>query len=78
MAAGQARAMQERDERKVAVFDKAGRVRWHAAWQGNPRIATLAEADRLEVQRLTNGPGCRPYVDYARMGREFARVHPGR
>ena len=78
MAAGQARAMQRTDSRKVAVTDVAGRVRWHPVWRGNPRIATLNEAEREDIQRLTNGPGCRPYVDYARMRREFARVYPGR
>jgi hypothetical protein len=78
MAAGQARAMQKRDPRKVAIVDVAGRVRWHPAWQGNPRIAAPIEAERGEVQWLENGPGCRPYVDYARMRRDFARVYPGR
>jgi len=78
MAAGQARALQERDPRKVAVMDAAGRVRWHPAWQGNPRIATPRAAGHGDVQRLKNGPGCRPYVDYERMRCEFARVYPGR
>lgn len=78
MAAGQARVMQNKDPRRVAVTDIAGRVRWHPAWRGNPRIATPADAERGAVQRLANGPGCRPYADYARMRREFARVHPGR
>ncbi len=78
MAAGQARALQEKDPRKVAVTDASGRVRWHPAWQGNPRIATPCEADRGDVQRLTNGPGCRPYVDYGRMRGDFAQVYPRR
>lgn len=78
MAAGQARALQEIDPRKVAVTDDAGRVRWHPAWHGNPRIATPREAEHEEAQRLPNGPGCRPYVDTKRMRREFARIFPGR
>ncbi len=78
MAAGQARVRQGTDPRKVAVTDAAGRIRWHSAWRGNPRIATPIEAERGDVQRHMNGPGCRPYVDYARMRREFARVYPGR
>ena len=78
MATGQARVMQESDPRKVAVADAAGRVRWHPAWQGNPRIATPREAGHGDVQRLTNGPGCRPYVDYGRMRRDFAQAFPGR
>ncbi len=66
MVTGQARAMGDRDPRLVAVRGHNG-ARWHALWNGNPRIARPAEVARgRDVQWLDNGPGRRPYVDYAR------------
>ena len=66
MAAGEARAAQERDPRPVAILDRHGRPRRHALWAGNPRIATPEQVARgTAVQTIVNGPGCRPYVDYA-------------
>ncbi len=80
MAAGEARRLQQAgDPRAVAVLDRHGRPRWHPIWDGNPRLARPeAVARGLAVRTITNGPGCRPYVDYARMGAEFAAVFPGR
>ena len=78
MVTGQARTRQETDPRQIAVCGRDGRARWHPAWTGNPRIATPAQAAVEDVQWLTNGPGCRPYMDHARMAAEFARVFPDR
>ena len=80
MVAGEARRLWNAgDSRAVAVLDRQGRPRWHPLWDGNPRLAwPEAVARGLAVRTITNGPGCRPYVDYARMAREFAAVFPGR
>lgn len=57
---GMARRLQENNPLRVRVLDKRGRARWHAIWDGNPR---LAPPDlNTEVQTLTNGPGRRPYI----------------
>ena len=70
MATGEARRLQQRDPRPVAIVDKAGRVRRHAIWAGNPRIAWPAQvAAGLDVQRHMNCAGRRPYI---------ARVEPER
>ena len=80
MVAGEARRLwQPGDPRPVAVRDRHGRPRWHPLWDGNPRIARPEQVARgLAVRTMTNGPGCRPYVDYTRMRDEFAAVFPGR
>ena len=79
MVTGVARRVQARDPRPVAVLGYHGRPRWHALWNGNPRIAHPdAVAAGRDVQALTNGPGCRPYVDYDRMRRDFAAAFPNR
>lgn len=49
------------DGRKVAITDRAGRVRWSDIWRGNPIIATPEESRRDDVQRILNGPNARPY-----------------
>ncbi len=80
MVAGEARRLQMAgDSRPVAVLDRHGRPRWHPIWDGNPRLARPeAVARGLAVRRIVNGPGCRPYIDTARMRAEFAAVFPGR
>ena len=80
MAAGEAKRLQDvGDPRPVAILDRHGRPRWHGLWEGNPRIARPGDvAHGLDVQRIVNGPRCRPYVDYARMEREFNAACPGR
>jgi len=75
MAAGAARRLQARDPRRVEVLDRRGRRRWHPLWAGNPRIARPGE--RGDFQRLIDGPGCRPYIDYEAMRAEAARRWPG-
>jgi ADP-heptose:LPS heptosyltransferase len=67
MVTGEARRLQERDRRPIAVRGRDGRARWHPMWQGNPRIAPpAAVATGRDVQWCNNYPGHRPYVDYAR------------
>jgi hypothetical protein len=80
MVAGEARRLwRPSDPRPVAVLDRHGRPRWHPLWDGNPRIARPGAVARgLAVRTMTNGPGCRPYVDYARMRAEFGALFPAR
>ncbi len=80
MVTGEARRVHESgDTRPVVVLDRHGRPRWHPLWQANPRIAPPgANAAGQRVQTIINGPGCRPYVDYARMAAEFAALFPRR
>jgi hypothetical protein len=71
MAAGQVRVLQHHSPARTAIVDRVGRPRWHALWQGNRLIATPAEAAAdPQLPRLVNGPGCRPYIDYARSTEE--------
>lgn len=60
LAAGQARRAQQADQRRVQILDVAGAARWHAIWNGNPRIARIGETG--DFQRITNGPNARPYI----------------
>jgi ADP-heptose:LPS heptosyltransferase len=57
---GIARRLQEKSRRRVLVLDKAGRRRWHAIWEGNPRLAHPEWGG--QVQTVVNGPGRRPYI----------------
>ena len=52
--------------RPVVVLDRHRRPRWHPIWDGNERIARVRSAD---TRIIINGPGCRPYIDYAAMKR---------
>lgn len=80
-----ARQMQLKDPRKVLVVDRHERPRWHEIWDHNPRLLRPHDAARRpgSYQRLKNGSGFRPYLDYSLCkGREmFAyndyRVEPG-
>ncbi len=84
MVTGEARHCQEAgDPRPVAVLDRHGRPRRHPLWAGNPRIARPEEvaqdlARGLDVQSIVNGPGCRPYIDYAAMRGDWDALHRGR
>lgn len=60
LALGQARAA----GRKVAILDKAGRRRWHPLWERAHYIARPDEPG--DFPGITNGPACRPYLDYRR------------
>lgn len=61
MVTGVARRLQEKNPLRVRVLDKRGKARWHEIWQGNPRIAPPDFAG--PVQKVTNGPGRRPYIE---------------
>ena len=83
MVTGEARRVQEADShgRPVAVTGREGGYRWSPLWRGNPRILSPARAMATDPDafiRLKNGPGCRPYIDYARMETEFEALFPGR
>jgi len=79
MVTGEARRRQGRDPRPVAVRGRDGRARWHPLWAGNRRMATPEQvAAGVDAQWIENGPGARPYIDYAAMRRDFAGVYPGR
>jgi len=84
MATADARRLQARDPRPVAIRGKAGEARWHPIWNGNPRLAPPDQvAAGASVQWLDHCGGRRPYLDYARFdGRKrYAytdyRVEPG-
>lgn len=82
MAAAEAMKLQARDEqkRKVVILDRHRRPRWHDLWRGVKAVAHPNEVSRNldpAFQWMQNGPGCRPYVDYVRMAREFALIFPG-
>lgn len=78
MATGEARRLQRGDPRPVAVRGRDGRQRWHPVWAGNPRMATPEQVGAgRDVQWIDNGPGCRPYIDHARMRRDFEFAYPG-
>ena len=81
MVSGEARRLQEADpdRRPVAVFGDNTHRRWSSLWEKNPRILpTSADLfDRSTYLKLVNGPGCRPYVDYARMRAQFDSLFPG-
>lgn len=67
IAAGMAQKMFERDSsRRIGIFDRYQRPRWHEMWDGNPIIAKPADITRRKepIQRLTNASGCRPYIVY--------------
>lgn len=80
LAAGMAQRLHERDpSRRVGIFDRFDRPRWHEIWEGNPAIAPPAAIrGREPVHRLRNASGCRPYIRYPfttatgwRFNREF-------
>ncbi len=83
LVTGEARRAQMRDprykvtgvSRKVRVLDRRERPRWHALWQGNPRMVMPHESG--DFIHIKNAAFCRPYVDWELMKLDFAKVHPG-
>lgn len=63
MATGQARSAGATATRKAVVLDRLGRTRWHPAFDRVPFLSRTADGADLSI---LNGPGARPYVDYAR------------
>lgn len=79
MVTAEARKLQERDPRKVAIRDnRTNKTRWHEIWNGNPRLATPLEVSRgALVQWHVNCGGARPYLDYSRFrGRDVYAFRP--
>lgn len=67
MVTAQARQIQERDLRPVAVMGRDGQPRWHPIWDNNPRLVNPRSSfDKRRAQWLHNYSGRRPYLDYAR------------
>ena len=58
MAAGQAETFYQRTGKPCSIVNKHGNPRWSDLWNGNPAI------DRTAEHAITNGPGCRPYIEY--------------
>ncbi len=75
MVSGEARRLQQTDPRPVQVLDRYGKSRRHPLWQDNPRFWRPGVG---AFQTLVNGPGCRPYIDYAAMEADWRRIHPDR
>jgi hypothetical protein len=73
MVTGEVVRAQRRDRRPAIVLDKHGRPRWHALWEGSGRIIRGSKpphSDAVDAtQSIVNGPGARPYIDYAAMRR---------
>lgn len=61
MASGQARLVHKINGHRCIIRDAHGRIRWHAAWQGNPKIAGRAE-NVFKPNNVVNAPGARPYI----------------
>ena len=75
LVTGEARALYEQTRRHVVVTDRHNKPRWHELWTNVGWISKERRADTIDMQ---NGPGCRPYIDYERMAREFHAIYPNR
>ena len=63
----------------MAVCGHDGSVRWSPLWEGNPRLLRPEQAvEGADFLRVTNGPRCRPYIDYGRMRWEFGVAYPNK
>lgn len=67
MLTGEVARMVARDSRRVRVLYRGSVRRWHAAFNGNPRLARPEEEGNFQV--LHNGPGERPYIAAKRQNR---------
>lgn len=68
MVTARARAAQVADPRPVLVLDRDGKPRFDPIWANNPRMVQAADIPYLhrgQAQTIVDGPGCRPYIDYA-------------
>lgn len=79
LVAGEAWRLQQTDSRPILVLNRHGCPRWHPLWEGNPRIVPPERFSAEEdVQRIVNGPRCRPYIDYEAMRLNFEKLFGGR
>ncbi len=64
VAAGQAQRMYDADPTlRICIVGKDHMPRWSPIWEGNPIIAhPKAVANGEAVQKVRNGPDCRPYI----------------
>lgn len=66
MVTGHVRELQAKDPRKVRIVYE--RVRWHEAWENNPRIARLDERGNFQ-DYMPRTAGLRPYATFKSQGR---------
>jgi hypothetical protein len=64
MVTARVRVLHTRNPVPVLIQGVDGKPRWSEVWEHNPRIARTAEE---AGQTLRDGPGARPYLDYARL-----------
>jgi ADP-heptose:LPS heptosyltransferase len=64
MVTARVRMLHARNPVPVLIQGVDGQPRWSEVWEHNPRIARTAEE---AGQILRDGPGARPYLDYARL-----------
>ena len=67
MATARVRALFARNPVPVLITGLDAKPRWSEVWENNPKIARVPEQ---AGQRMRDGPGARPYIDYARMTQE--------
>jgi hypothetical protein len=48
------------------ICDRNGVQRWSAVWQGLPWVAHPHHFKMPDMQKIANGPRCRPYIDYVK------------
>lgn len=60
MASGEARKLHKSNKLPCIIVDRYGRPYWSDVWDGVPYI--LKRAGGKPVNRLQNGPNCRPYI----------------
>jgi ADP-heptose:LPS heptosyltransferase len=67
MATARVKALYARNPAPVLITGLDGKARWSEIWEHNPKIARTTES---AGQRLRDGPGARPHLDYDLMTRE--------
>jgi ADP-heptose:LPS heptosyltransferase len=77
MASAQAKALNLKTGKKVAICYWDMRARWHEAWANNPRIYQHGERVPADPKtpRVVNAPGTRPYIERKTETRWFWKDH---
>ena len=73
MVTARVRGLHARNPVPVLIQGMDGKPRWSEIWEHNPRIARTSEE---AGQTLRDGPGARPYLDYARLTTKKFYFHP--